>query len=324
MIITPSELLNWIKTEKIFSVVDLRPKKLQSKDQLLGVQDRLSNSKVIPSVKSDLVLICQYGIVTEGIILEKGLTNSYSLLGGAEAWNQFYKNDSDFSKYSRQTILPEIGLDGQNKIINSKVAIIGMGGLGCPASQSLVAAGVGHLKIIDGDKVEISNLHRQPLYNYDDIGYSKVFVSKNKLKKQNKNTVIEPFDCFFDISNAEKILNDVDVIIDATDNYVSRIKIDNASKRLNIPMIYGGLHRYEGHVSVFNFNNGPSYVDIFPKPNENEDNCNMAGTLGMLTGIIGNIQALEAIKIVTGIDNNLSGKLLIYNTLRHELTKIEL
>ena len=89
-------------------------------------------------------------------------------------------------------------------------------------------------------------------------------------------------------------------------------------------MIYGGLDRYEGHVSVFKFNNGPSYVDIFPKPNENEDNCNMAGTLGMLTGIIGNIQALEAIKIVTGIDNNLSGKLLIYNTLSHELTKIEL
>ena len=324
MILTPKELLNWIKAGKTFSVVDLRPKQLKSKDRLLGMQGRLSNSNIIPAVKNDLVLICQFGIVTEGLILEKKLTNTYSLLGGSEAWNHFYKNDFDFSKYSRQIILPEIGLDGQNKIINSKIAIIGMGGLGCPASQSLVAAGVGHLKIIDGDKVEISNLHRQPLYNCEDIGYSKVFVSKNKLKKQNKNTVIEPFDCFFDISNAEKILNDVDVIIDATDNYVSRIKIDNASKRLNIPMIYGGLHRYEGHVSIFNFNNGPSYVDIFPKPNENEDNCNMAGTLGMLTGIIGNIQALEAIKIVTGIDNNLSGKLLIYNTLSHELTKIEL
>ena len=151
MILTPRELLNWIKAGKTFSVVDLRPKQLKSKDRLLGMQGRLSNSNIIPAVKNDLVLICQFGIVTEGLILEKKLTNTYSLLGGSEAWNHFYKNDFDFSKYSRQIILPEIGLDGQNKIINSKIAIIGMGGLGCPASQSLVAAGVGHLKIIDGD-----------------------------------------------------------------------------------------------------------------------------------------------------------------------------
>ena len=119
-------------------------------------------------------------------------------------------------------------------------------------------------------------------------------------------------------------MKNTDIVIDATDNYRSRAIIDNASKKLGIPMIYGGVYRFEGHISVFNYNEGPSFKEIFPDSNEKENDCDTAGILGMLPSIIGNIQALEAIKIIVGIDNNLSGKLLIYNILTHQITKIEL
>ena len=273
--------------------------------------------------RDNLTLICQYGIVTEGLILEKKLTNTYSLLGGSEAWNHFYESNLDFSQYSRQVVLPEIGIEGQNKIKNSSIAIIGMGGLGCPAAQSLVASGVGHLKIIDNDKIEITNLHRQPLYDQNDLGSLKVAVSKRTLEKLNENIVIETFNCFFDKSNAIDILKNTDIVIDATDNYRSRAIIDNASKIRDTNDLWG-LYRFEGHISVFNYNEGPSFKEIFPDSNEKENDCDTAGILGMLPSIIGNIQALEAIKIIVGIDNNLSGKLLIYNILTHQITKIEL
>ena len=324
MVVTPEQLSNWIKSGKKIIAVDLRSSQLQKTDPLLGLQAIMANTNVIPKTRDNLILICQYGIVTEGLILEKKLTNTYSLLGGSEAWNHFYESNLDFSQYSRQVVLPEIGIEGQNKIKNSSIAIIGMGGLGCPAAQSLVASGVGHLKIIDNDKIEITNLHRQPLYDQNDLGSLKVAVSKRKLEKLNENIVIETFNCFFDKSNAIDILKNTDIVIDATDNYRSRAIIDNASKKLGIPMIYGGVYRFEGHISVFNYNEGPSFKEIFPDSNEKENDCDTAGILGMLPSIIGNIQALEAIKIIVGIDNNLSGKLLIYNILTHQITKIEL
>ena len=324
MIVTPNEILHWINKSKKFTVIDIRPNQFQNNDPILGLKYKTANENSIPKVKNDLILVCQYGVVTEGLILEKKLINSYSLLGGSEAWNEFYKSNSDFSRYSRQMILPELGLDGQKKIIDSSVAVIGMGGLGCPASQSLVISGVGRLVIVDGDKVELSNLHRQSLYNIDDVELSKVEIAKTKLNVLNIDTVIEPYDCYIDESNGLKILKNVDIIIDATDNFQSRKKIDKISKSLKIPMVYGGLYKYEGHVSVFNFNNGPSYSELFPKPNKDLNSCDNSGTIGMLPSIIGNIQALEAIKIILGINQNLSGELLIYDALNHDINKIKL
>ncbi len=324
MILTPREVLSWVNKNKSFTVIDIRPKQLQNHDPILGLKCKVASEKSIPKVKNDLILVCQYGLVTEGIIIEKKLINSYSLLGGSEAWNEFYKNNSDFSRFSRQMILPEFGLEGQKKIIDSSVAVIGMGGLGCPASQSLAVSGIGRLVIVDGDKVEISNLHRQSLYNIDDIDSPKVEIAKSKLNVLNIDTVIESHDCYIDEINGLKILKNVDIIIDATDNFQSRKKIDKISKSLKIPMIYGGLYKYEGHVSVFNFNNGPSYSELFPKSNKDLNSCDNSGVIGMLPSIIGNIQALEAIKIILGINQNLSGELLIYDALNHDINKIQL
>jgi len=324
MIITPKEILNWIDKDKNFTVIDIRPSQFQNNNPILGLKYKTASEISIPKVKTDLILVCQYGVVTEGLILEKKLINSYSLLGGSEAWNEFYKNNFDFSRYSRQMILPEFGLKGQKKIIDSSVAVVGMGGLGCPASQSLVISGLGRLVIVDGDKVELSNLHRQSLYNIDDVGFSKAEISKIKLNKLNKNMIIDPYDCYINESNGLEILKNVDIIIDATDNFESRKIIDKVSKKLKIPMIYGGLYKYEGHVSVFNFNDGPGYNELFPHPNKDKNSCDSSGTIGMLPSIIGNIQALEAIKIIIGINQNLSGELLIYDALNHDINKIKL
>ena len=259
------------------------------------------------------------------MIIEKKINNAFSLLGGAQAWVEYYNENEDLSRWARQTVLPEIGIEGQKKLLNSHVSIIGMGGLGCPVAQSLVIAGIGKLKLIDNDIVSISNLHRQPLYSFEDVNKKKVLAAESKLKILNPEVIIETDDIFFDDINGEELLLKTDVIIDATDNIKSRQKIDKISKKLKIPTVYGALFRFEGQVSILNMNGSPGYSDLFPSSNTNrEDSCADAGVLSMLTAIIGNIQALEAIKLIVGINNNLIGKLLMYDGMNHKMEVIEL
>ena len=278
----------------------------------------------IPKTQNEKVLICQFGIVTEGIIIEQDLNNTFSLLGGAQAWELFQNERQDVSRWARQTVLPEIGIEGQKKLHNATVALVGMGGLGCPVSQSLIASGIGKLIIIDGDKVELSNLHRQPLYGVEDIGQLKVQVAKKKLMQLNESAIVEPIEEFLDEKNGINFLSDAEIIIDATDNIQTRQLIDRLSKKLEVPMVYGGLYRYEGQVAVLNANGSPGYVDLFPEPTSSGDACADAGVLGMLPGIIGNIQALEAVKLIVGTKPNLVGKLLIYDGMNHSTQTIVL
>lgn len=323
MIITPFELHQKIKSSSKFAIIDIRSSIERKKFPLKGMSCKFAKANKIKQSKNQVVLICQFGIVTEQIISDKNLNNTFSLLGGVQAWNEFYKENIDLSRWSRQTVLPEIGIKGQKKLINSKIVIVGMGGLGCPAAQYLVASGVGCLKIIDGDIVELSNLHRQPIYNVNDIGKKKVVVAKEKLNQLNKNAVIETNEKYLDEKNANELLENNDVIIDATDNIKTRLVIDKFSKKLKIPMVYGGLYKFEGQVSIFNANGSKGYKEIFSKNASGGQTCEDAGVLGMLPGIIGNIQALEAIKLLVGIKPNLIGKLLIYDGLKHTTEIIE-
>ena len=324
MIVTPHELQSWIDEEKTFTVIDIRTKEQREEFQLAGLNPVVAIADAIPKTQDEKVLICQFGIVTEGIIIEKDLNNTFSLLGGAQAWELFKKESQDMSRWARQTVLPEIGIEGQKKLINATVALVGMGGLGCPVSQSLIASGIGKLKIIDGDKVELSNLHRQPLYGVEDIGRLKVQVAKKKLMQLNESAIVEPIEEFLDENNGLNFISDATIIIDATDNIQTRQLIDRLSKKLEIPMVYGGLYRYEGQVAVLNANGSPGYVDLFPEPTSSGDACADAGVLGMLPGIIGNIQALEAVKLIVGAKPNLVGKLLIYNGMNHSTQTIVL
>jgi adenylyltransferase/sulfurtransferase len=324
MIVTPHELQRWIDEEKTFTVIDIRTKEQREEFQLAGLNPVVAIADAIPKTQDEKVLICQFGIVTEGIIIEKDLNNTFSLLGGAQAWELFQNESQDMSRWARQTVLPEIGIEGQKKLINATVALVGMGGLGCPVSQSLIASGIGKLKIIDGDKVELSNLHRQPLYGVEDIGRLKVQVAKKKLMQLNESAIVEPIEEFLDENNGLNFVSEATIIIDATDNIQTRQLIDRLSKKLEIPMVYGGLYRYEGQVAVLNANGSPGYVDLFPEPTSSGDACADAGVLGMLPGIIGNIQALEAVKLIVGAKPNLVGKLLIYNGMNHSTQTIVL
>jgi len=322
MIITPV-ILN--KQKNDFTIIDIRSIEEREHFPLIGLESIISPYGNRIDLSGQKVLVCQFGIVTEGIIIEQNIKDAYSLLGGAQAWIEYYKENEDLSRWSRQTVLPEIGIEGQKKLLESKVSIVGMGGLGCPAAQSLTIAGVGNIKLIDNDIISLSNLHRQPLYTFDDVGREKVFVAKSKLEGLNPEVNIEVDNSFFDNKNGEELLSNTDIIIDATDNFKSRQIIDQVSKKLNIPMIYGGLFRYEGQVSILNVNGSLGYKELFPNPRtKEEDSCVDAGVLGMIPGIIGNIQALEAVKLIVGINKNLIGKLLIYDGMNHQTQVIQL
>ena len=321
MILTPKELH---KRKDEFTVVDVRSEKQINEFPMDGLETITSNGGSIPNMKGSKVLVCQFGIVTEGMIIENELDDTFSLLGGAQAWIEFQTKKKDLSRWSRQTILPEIGMDGQKKLLNATVAIVGMGGLGCPAAQSLITAGLGKLILIDGDIVELSNLHRQPLYGADDLNRLKVEVAKERLEQLNNKVVIIPIDKYFNEENGMSFIQDANVIIDATDNIQTRQLIDKFSKEANVPMVYGGLFRYEGQVAVLNVNGSSGYCELFPEPPSGGDTCADAGVLGMLPGIIGNIQALEAVKLIVGITPNLVGKLLVYDGMSHITQIIEL
>ncbi|HIA23188.1 MAG TPA: hypothetical protein EYN76_02010, partial [Candidatus Marinimicrobia bacterium] len=266
MIITPQELKLWIDEGKPFIVVDFRPKVQRRESPLSGLNAVIADADTIPMCDGEIVLVCQFGIVTEEIIVNKDLDDTFSLLGGAQAWEAFQNEKQDMSRWSRQTVLSEIGLEGQKRLLNATVALVGMGGLGCPIAQSLITAGIGKLKIIDGDKVELSNLHRQPLFNIEDVGRLKVHVAKAKLRQLNEAAVVELTEEYLNDNNGLNFVGDADIIIDATDNIQTRQLIDQISKESGIPMVYGGLYRYEGQVAVLNVNGSPGYSDLFPEP----------------------------------------------------------
>lgn len=221
------------------------------------------------------------------------------------------------ARYSKQIILPEIGVTGQEKLKAAKVLVIGAGGLGCPILQYLAAAGVGTIGVADGDTIQISNLQRQVLYTQDEIGQSKSLTAINKLKALNPHVAFLLYQTFIDEENALRILKDYDVIVDGSDNFATRYLVNDACVILSKPLVFGAIYKFEGQVSVFNYNNGPTYRCIFPdQPGADESpNCADIGVIATLPGIIGSIQANEVIKIITGAGEVLSGKLLVIDTL---------
>lgn len=227
-------------------------------------------------------------------------------------------------RYQRQAILPGIGTSGQQKLLDSKVLVVGAGGLGCAVLPYLTAAGVGTLGIVDGDKVELSNLHRQVLFSEQSIGEYKVLESQKVLNVQNSATQVNTYPDFLTEKNVGNLIAAYDLVIDATDNTAVRYTLDEACRKVGKPMIYGSIFRFQGQVSVFNYKGGPSYRSLFPAEEQSLLNCAEAGVLGTTVGMIGMLQANEALKIILGIGEVLSGKLLIYNLLKNDQQIFEL
>src|SRR6478609_1791118 len=228
----------------------------------------------------------------------------------------------ELQRYSRQILLSELGLDGQQKLKDGSVLVIGAGGLSSPALYYLAAAGVGRIGIVDFDVVDVSNLQRQILFTTDDVGKSKAETARQRLEKLNPLIKVEVHQCVLNSQNAMNILTNYDVVIDGSDNLPTRYLVNDACVLLGKTLIYGAIFQFEGQVSVFNElqkdgARGPNYRDLFPEPPPPEmvPSCSVGGVLGVLPGIIGSMQANEAIKVLAGIGTTLSGRLLLFDSL---------
>jgi adenylyltransferase/sulfurtransferase len=237
-------------------------------------------------------------------------------------------NKSQVERFSRQIILKNIGAKGQEKILNSKVLIIGMGGLGCPVAEFLTRAGIGTLGIVDHDIVNLSNLHRQSLYNKNDLGKSKVKVSKEKLKNINSKIKINTYNFKLDKKKFEKIIKQYDYIIDGTDNFTSKFLINDLSLRYNKFLVTGAISKFDGHIFTFDFNDKktPCLRCFYQEETISDDilNCEYEGILGTVAGIVGTIQANEILKKILKIGKNLNGFILILDLLNLNFRKVKL
>lgn len=241
------------------------------------------------------------------------------------------QNNNTDSRYQRQLILKEFGINAQQKLSNAKVLVVGAGGLGCPALQYLAAAGVGTIGIVDFDEVELSNLQRQTLYTVNDIGKPKAEIAAVKIKALNPDIIVNTYGIKLNNKNAYSLINNYNVIIDGTDNFATKYLINDVCVLQNKPLVYAAILGFEGQIAVFNLPNklsniSTNYRDLFPKPPnpENVPTCNQAGVIGVLPGIIGTMQAAETIKIITQIGEPLNNKILSFNVLNNQMYQFDI
>jgi sulfur-carrier protein adenylyltransferase/sulfurtransferase len=275
----------------------------------------------------EIIVYCAGGVrsaFAAKTLQELGYTNVLSMAGGYGKWKdegRAWRTPAQLSaeqrnRYQRHLSLPEVGVEGQSKLLSSKVLLLGAGGLGSPAAMYLAAAGVGTIGIVDMDVVDASNLQRQILHNIDRIGDRKVDSAKKTLTMINPDVDVVTYDTRLCAENVIEILSGYDVIVDGADNFPSRYLLNDASVKLGIPVVHGSIFRFEGMVSVFHPVLGPTYRDMVPEPPPSElaPSCSEAGVLGVLPGIVGSIQALEALKILLNLGESLIGKILAIDT----------
>jgi sulfur-carrier protein adenylyltransferase/sulfurtransferase len=275
-----------------------------------------------------VVIYCAGGVrsaMAADTLNQLGYTDTMSMMGGFNKWKdegRAWKKPASLTpeqrnRYQRHLLLPEVDVAGQQKLLDSKVLLIGAGGLGSPAALYLAAAGVGTLGIIDMDVVDESNLQRQILHNLDRVGERKVDSAKKTLTGLNPDVNVVTYDVRLGADNILSIFSGYDVILDGTDNFPTRYLVNDASLKLDIPVVHGSIFRFEGQASVYLPHEGPCYRCQVPEPPPAElaPSCAEAGVLGVLPGIIGSIQAMETIKLLLGIGDPLVGRLLAYDSL---------
>ncbi|MBD1872523.1 molybdopterin-synthase adenylyltransferase MoeB [Nodosilinea sp. FACHB-131] len=232
----------------------------------------------------------------------------------------------EYERYSRHIILPEVGLDGQKKLKAASVLCVGTGGLGSPLLLYLAAAGIGRIGIVDFDTVDQSNLHRQVIHSESWVGKPKIESAKSRILEINPHCQVDLYETRLSAENALGIFEPYDVVVDGTDNFPTRYLVNDACVLLGKPNVYGSIFRFEGQATVFNYQDGPNYRDLYPEPPPPGlvPSCAEGGVLGVLPGIIGVIQANETIKVILGTGNTLSGRLLLYNALEMTFRELKL
>jgi sulfur-carrier protein adenylyltransferase/sulfurtransferase len=291
----------------------------------------------IPDKATKLVVMCAGGVrsaFAAKTLAELGYTDVVSMGGGFNKWKDEGRlwvvpttlSTEQRNRYQRHILIPEVGEAGQLKLLDAKVLCLGAGGLGSPASLYLAAAGIGTLGIVDMDVVDASNLQRQILHNVDRIGDRKVDSAKKTLTALNPDISVVTHDVRLDASNIVDIISGYDIVVDGTDNFPVRYMLNDASVKLGIPVVHGSIFRFEGQVTVFDPRTGPTYRDMLPEPPPPElaPSCAEAGVLGVLPGIVGSIQALEAIKLILGHGHTLVGRLLAFDAAEMEFNEFRL
>jgi sulfur-carrier protein adenylyltransferase/sulfurtransferase len=291
----------------------------------------------VPDRGQPLVLYCAGGnrsALAARTLRELGYTNVKSMAGGFGAWK---RNGYDFDvprvltsdqeiRYSRHTMLPEIGEEGQLKLLDSRVLCLGAGGLGSPSSVYLAAAGIGTIGMVDDDVVDSSNLQRQIIHFTDRIGMPKVESARKTLTGLNPDVEVVPHQTRLTADNVLEILSKYDLVIDGADNFPTRYLVNDAALKLGIPVIHSSIFRFEGQLTVFPAEGAPCYRCLYPEPPPAEEapSCAEAGVLGVLPGVMGVLQATEAVKILLGIGQSLAGRLLVYDALRARFRELKL
>ncbi len=289
----------------------------------------------VPDRSMPVVLYCSGGhrsILAAASLTAMGYESVSSMQGGFERWKTEGREWSTPAtltidqrvRYNRHLLLPEIGEEGQARLLSSSVVLIGAGGLGSPAALYLAAAGVGTLGLVAFDTVDASNLQRQILHGVDRVGMAKVESGRETLSSLNPDVKVVTHPHRLTADNALEILSGYDVIVDGGDNFPLRYLVNDASLHLRTPLVHGSIFRFEGQASVFHPYQGPCYRCIFaqPPPPELAPNCAEAGVLGVLPGVVGSIQALEALKLLLGIGDTLTGRLLIYDALEQDFQTV--
>jgi molybdopterin/thiamine biosynthesis adenylyltransferase/rhodanese-related sulfurtransferase len=294
-------------------------------------------STIGPDRDQEIVLYCASGqrsaLAANTLADQLGYSNVKSMTGGITLWkDRGYKvetpkvlNPEQKERYSRHLLVPEIGLEGQTKLLESKVLLLGAGGLGSPTALYLAAAGVGTLGVVDDDDVDLSNLQRQVIHTTDRIGTPKVDSAEISIKAINPDVDVVKYQMRLDASNIMEIIDGYDVIVDGVDNFPTRYLLNDATVRLGIPVVSASILGFDGQLSVFKPHDGPCYRCLYPVPPPAElaPSCGANGVLGVLPGTMGLLQATEVVKLVTGAGEPLVGRLLLYEALGATFTELK-
>lgn len=328
---------------KVHLLIDVRDKDEWREGHLEGALSlprgflEIKVETAVPDKSTPIITYCAGGtrsLLAGKILKEMGYQNVSSMAGGYAAWKSagfqwvkdFQYSPDQLIRYSRHFLLPEVGEEGQAKLLQAKVLLVGAGGLGCPAAFYLAAAGVGTLGIIDNDVVDMSNLQRQILHTNDRVGKPKVESARQTLQALNPDVQIIPYQEKLTSGNIMEVIKDYDLVVDGCDNFPTRYLVNDACILAKKPNVHGSIFQFEGQATVFYPGKGPCYRCLYPEPPPADmaPSCQEAGVLGVLPGLIGVIEALEAIKLILGKGDPLTGRLLYFNTLTMEINMLRL
>jgi molybdopterin/thiamine biosynthesis adenylyltransferase/rhodanese-related sulfurtransferase len=339
--VDPSEVVDLV--DNGVAIIDVREGEEYAAGHLPGarhvprayLESRIDGA--VPDRGQRVVLYCASGqrsaLAAHTLTDELGFTNVQSMTGGITLWKdrgyavevprQFTREQRE--RYSRHFLLPEVGLEGQQKLLDAKVLLLGAGGLGSPTALYLAAAGVGTLGIVDDDVVDVSNLQRQVIHTTDRVGVPKVDSAEQQVNALNPDVKVVKYKTRLDASNIMEIIRDYDIVVDGVDNFPTRYLLNDASVRLRIPVVSAAILGFEGQLSVFAPYEGPCYRCLFrqPPPAELAPSCGANGVLGVLPGTMGLLQATEVVKLIIGAGTPLIGRLLIYDALDATTTELK-